>query len=238
MARILVVEDDRFSRLALQRTLSGLGHQVTEAEGGQPAFELAAADPPDVIVTDWMMPLGDGIELCRNVRAKLTGRYIYIIVLTGRTEKQDIVAALDAGADEFLHKPFDPIELRARIRAAERMIGLEAALATKVKDLEQTLGLLRENHERLVAAEKLAAVGSVALTIRHEVNNPLTGIIGTVDLCLSDGATLSQEIRGCLESIRALAKRIADTVAKIGSVQAVKTRDYLKGDRKMLDLGG
>jgi two-component system, NtrC family, sensor kinase len=237
MARILVVEDDRFSRLALQRTLSNLGHQVVEAEGGGPALEIATADPPEVIVTDWMMPLGDGIELCRQIRKNITGKYIYIVILTGRTDKDDIVAALDAGADEFLHKPFDPLELKARIRAAERILGLEAALAAKVQDLEHTLELLRQNHEKLVASEKLAAVGSVALTIRHEVNNPLTGIIGTVDLCLSGATELAQDTRQCFESIRALAKRIADTVARIETVKAVKTKDYLSGDSKMLDLG-
>jgi sigma-B regulation protein RsbU (phosphoserine phosphatase) len=125
--RILIADDDRMSTLMLKGTIEPWGFEVTVAHDGAAAWEcIAGRHPPALAIIDWMMPGVDGIELCRRVRATALRSPIYLILLTARTSRQDLVAGLEAGADDYLSKPFDPDELRARIHVGRRTLGLIA----------------------------------------------------------------------------------------------------------------
>jgi sigma-B regulation protein RsbU (phosphoserine phosphatase) len=125
--RILIADDDRTSTLLLGRTLELWGFEVVLAHDGSTAWGHIAGDvPPALAIVDWEMPGVDGIELCRRIRATPLRSPVYVILLTARTSRQDLVAGLDAGADDYLTKPFHPDELRARIRVGQRTLGLIA----------------------------------------------------------------------------------------------------------------
>ena len=125
---ILIADDDPVSRQMLQAMLHGLGHGVTAvANGTDAAVALLSDDGPRLAILDWMMPDIDGLEVCRRVRQRTTP-YTYIVLLTSRDRRADMLAGLDAGADDFLTKPCDAMELRIRLQAGERVIALQEHL--------------------------------------------------------------------------------------------------------------
>jgi PAS domain S-box-containing protein len=119
---ILVADDERTSRVLLAATLERWGHEVVLADNGAAALDLVRKISPRVAIVDWMMPGLDGPELCRHVRLNPSHALTYLILLTARQSKADVVAGLNAGADDYLTKPFDPDELRARLAVATRII--------------------------------------------------------------------------------------------------------------------
>jgi DNA-binding response OmpR family regulator len=132
---ILTVDDDPVARKVVCALLKKLGHEVLEAEDGQEAWDLFNSLEFGVLIVDWEMPRMDGLELCRRVREAEREKYTYIIMLTGRIGKQDFVDGINAGADDFATKPVTPAELEARLRVAERILGLQA----DVRNLEGLL---------------------------------------------------------------------------------------------------
>ena len=126
--KILIADDDPVSRRVLEGTLTRLGHTVvTVSEGRSAIRELLAPHGPTLAILDWMMPEVDGLSVCREVRRR-PEPYVYVILLTARDRREDMVAALDAGADDFLTQPLDTVELRARLRSGERVLDLQAHL--------------------------------------------------------------------------------------------------------------
>jgi putative two-component system response regulator len=127
--RVLIADDNRFYRAALRVALAGWGYEVTEVADGLAALAgLTAPDAPRLAILDWMMPGLDGPEVCRRLRAAPPrAEPTYIIILTSRDAKADVVAALDAGADDFVAKPFDRDELHARLRVGRRIVGLQTS---------------------------------------------------------------------------------------------------------------
>jgi diguanylate cyclase (GGDEF)-like protein len=127
--RVLIAEDDSISRRMLEAFLVKWGYEVMVASGGEEAWGiLQGNDSPRLAVLDWMMPDRDGIDVCRSVRQRKGRPYTYIILLTARGQKEDIVEGLEAGADDYVTKPFDPYELRARLRAGRRIVELQEQL--------------------------------------------------------------------------------------------------------------
>ena len=138
---VLVADDEVIFRKMIRGALVRAGHEVVEAGDGDEAWQrlTVVPDAPPLAILDWMMPRIDGIELCRRLRAQ-DGRVApYLILLTSRDGRADVVNGLDAGADDYLTKPFDADELRARVRAGQRILGLQQALADRVAALEQAL---------------------------------------------------------------------------------------------------
>ncbi len=135
--KVLIAEDDRVSRSMLQRQLEKWGHQVVAAADGNEGWEKFQGGEFSIVVSDWMMPGMDGIELVRRIRQLQTGGYVFVILLTARSRKEDIIVGMEAGADDFLSKPFDQGELRVRLRAGQRVIELERSLAQRNKLLEE-----------------------------------------------------------------------------------------------------
>jgi diguanylate cyclase (GGDEF)-like protein len=137
--KVLIAEDDTASRLILQRLLARLGHEVRAAEDGSKAWSLAQEDPPDVLISDWMMPGLDGIELCSLLRSEARGTqgYVYIIIVTALEDREHLLFAMEAGADDYLAKPLDPSDLSVRLRVAERVTALYRQIAVQHQQLEQ-----------------------------------------------------------------------------------------------------
>ncbi len=143
--RILIAEDERITLRSLQKHLEGWGHSVVAAEDGAEAWEQFQQQPFDIVVTDWDMPRMDGRELIRCIRGSDASSYTYLIMLTGRSEKADLVAGMEAGADDFLAKPFDRNELRVRLNAGERIIQLERKLAAQNQALSKANGRMKRD---------------------------------------------------------------------------------------------
>jgi DNA-binding response OmpR family regulator len=134
--KILAVEDDAVARAVLRQALRKLGHEAIEAGDGEEAWELLQKEPVRVIVSDWLMPKLDGLELCRRVRGRARAEYSYFILLTGNdATASNQREAADAGVDDFLTKPLDFDELWTRLRVAERIL----RYATQVKQLEEMM---------------------------------------------------------------------------------------------------
>ena len=138
--RVLIAEDDPVSRRVLEATLQKWNYQITVTTDGDEAWSaLSGDDPPPLLILDWMMPGRDGPEICRQLRELEGGERFYVLLLTAKSQPDDVVAGLDAGADDYITKPFHREELRARVRIGQRIIGLQTRLTDRVAKLEQAL---------------------------------------------------------------------------------------------------
>jgi phosphoserine phosphatase RsbU/P len=143
--KVLVADDEAIFRRMIGSLLVRAGHDVVEAADGDEARRyLDADDGPPIAILDWMMPGANGVDLCRALRARERQVPPYLILLTSKDRREDVVSGLDAGADDYLTKPFDPSELRARVRVGERMLGLQRTLADRVLALEQALAHVKQ----------------------------------------------------------------------------------------------
>ncbi|MAT70488.1 MAG: two-component system response regulator [Planctomycetaceae bacterium] len=124
--QVLVVDDDATSAMMLEGVLSNLGYSVVVATDGQDAWEKLRECDCRIVVSDWEMPHMDGLELCRRIRSRDTGSYVYVILLTSRSGSENLVEGLRAGADDFVTKPFDAAELRVRMYVGERIVSMES----------------------------------------------------------------------------------------------------------------
>ena len=165
--KILVAEDDPVTRKVLAVTLERLGWDVITAKDGNDAWEvfesLKGKGAPELAVLDWMMPGLEGIEICRRLRATPGFEFVYVILLTSRGDKEDLADGLAAGANDYIAKPFDPVELEARVRVGERMVNLQSSLAARVTELEAALGEVR-------ALQGLLPICSYCKKVRNEAN--------------------------------------------------------------------
>jgi phosphoserine phosphatase RsbU/P len=165
--RILVAEDDAVTRKLLESTLGRLGLDVITAADGNAAWNaletLKGKDAPELAVLDWMMPGLEGIQILRRLRTTPGFELLYVILLTSRTDKEDVAYGLAAGANDYIAKPFDPSELEARVRVGERMVKLQRSLAARVAELEVALAHV----QRL---QGLLPICSYCKKVRNETN--------------------------------------------------------------------
>jgi sigma-B regulation protein RsbU (phosphoserine phosphatase) len=146
---VLVVDDSRAQRRILAMTLARAGYRVTEADSGKTALALCRETAFDIVLSDWMMPEMNGLEFCREFRALPREGYGYFILLTSKSEKAEVADGLDCGADDFLAKPVNLDELRARLRAGQRIIGMQAELVEKNRLVGSTLNELQKLYDSL-----------------------------------------------------------------------------------------
>ncbi len=208
--RVLIADDDVMCRKILQSWLENWGYRVTVAENGARAWNILQQErPPELLILDWVMPEIDGTELCRRVRARQGTPYEYIMLVTARGEKHDVVKGLEAGADDYLTKPFDRNELRARLRVGKRILTLQHGLIQAREDLRfqathdaltgiwnrgAILDLLRRELAR--AARSQSATGILMLDLDHfkQVNDTHGHLAG--DVVLKEVAQrISQAVR-------------------------------------------
>jgi sigma-B regulation protein RsbU (phosphoserine phosphatase) len=142
--KILIAEDDAPTRRVLESVLAGRNYEVISVPDGNAAWaRLEAPDAPKLAILDWMMPGMDGEEICRRVRGVFCLNPVYIILLTGRENPQDVILGLTAGANDYIRKPFDREELLARIQVGERLIDLQSLLVKRMEDLQAALSKIK-----------------------------------------------------------------------------------------------
>ncbi|WP_306432355.1 PP2C family protein-serine/threonine phosphatase [Tropicibacter sp. Alg240-R139] len=147
--QVLVVDDSRLQRRILVSSLKKWGFDVIEADCGEAALEICQISPPDLVLSDWVMPGMSGLEFCKAVRELRNDAYSYFILLTSKSEKNEIAQGLDAGADDFLIKPVSSDELRARISAGDRILGMQRELSKKNRMIEDALDKLKVAHDAI-----------------------------------------------------------------------------------------
>lgn len=161
--RVLIVDDEPMMRRILQRYLENWGHEVVMAEDGEAGWGLFEHGDFPIVISDWMMPKMNGLELIRRIRSSPRADETYTILLTAKSHKDDLAEGMDAGADDFLSKPFERDELRVRLREGERIAVLERALKKRNGaistdgfggTLEQCVGQIAEASSQIVAAEQ------------------------------------------------------------------------------------
>ena len=187
--KILIVEDDPISQKLLEKIVRREGYDTVLVNNGKSAWKKVKKEKINMVITDWMMPEMDGLQLCRKIRRAILSRYIYVILLTSKDQVEDAVAALDAGADDYIRKPFNPDELKARILAGNRIIELE--------DKQ------KKANAQLLQSEKMASIGQLAAGVAHEINNP-TGFVS------SNLKTLTDYLNDLSNLIRYYRKLVAD----------------------------
>jgi DNA-binding response OmpR family regulator len=139
--KVLIAEDDKDSRELLSWILQKLGYQVTAVENGKEAWDAFRKGRFRLVISDVLMPEVDGFELCRRIRQHKQSKYTYIIIITALIGKKDYLEGMEAGADDFVTKPFDPDELKARLRVAERIISFQEQAAVAEQTLQKTSNL-------------------------------------------------------------------------------------------------
>ncbi len=174
---ILIAEDDGVTRLLLRSALAKLGHDVHEATNGRDAWEAWLTGEYSLIISDWLMPDLDGLEFCSRIRATERVDYTYIILLTSRSGKTNYLEAMGAGADDFLTKPLEKDTFAARIRVAERILGLHANLRAANIDLER-----RVSERTAELATALSAKSDFFSSVSHELRTPMNHILGFAQL--------------------------------------------------------
>lgn len=219
--RVVLADDDPVMQRLLRGALERRGHDVVVTSDGEAAWTAIATDPPPLAMLDWNMPVVDGLEVCRRARAGQATRDTFLLVVTGRDTPEDLQAALEAGADDYMMKPLDPAQLMARLAIAERRIALDAER--------------RDAVEKLARAQWLAGIGEIAIAVQHEVNNPLTALmIEAQSIAAIAGA--NADLRALGESIHAQSTRIATIVKRLGQLQDPRSVEYLRGGSRMIDL--
>lgn len=218
--RILVVDDNEVNCELLRTLLGSRGYTVFDERSALAATARALDLKPHLVLLDVMMPDRNGFEVCRDMKAAFAPDFVPIILLTALEDVDSLEKGLDAGADDYVSKPFEPRVLLARVRSSLRSKGLWDELV--------------QTQQKLIDAEKMAAIGDMTVTLKHEINNPLQTIIGYADYLLS---TLPEhsELYPQIEAICKGGERIAQLLAKLDQVRRHATTPYL-GDDRMLDL--
>jgi len=217
MKRILIAEDDLTSRTLLEAVLIKWGYEVVATQDGDAAWEaLQSKEAPRLAILDWMMPGLSGIDLCRRLRAQERLTPLYLILLTSRGDRVDIVQGLEAGADDYVSKPYDQAELRARIDVGRRMLELLTALARQ---------------------EKLRGVIEMAGGVCHELNQPLQVVSGYAEMLIMD-LPEDDPNREALIFIKDGVDRIGNLTRKMMSIATYKSKDYWGDTLKIVDIEG
>jgi two-component system, cell cycle response regulator len=176
----LIAEDDPIFRRILENWFKKWDYGVTAVDNGLAAWEiLQREDAPQLAILDWMMPGMDGIELCSKIRSRKQGPYRYVLLLTAKDDKQDVIAGLEAGADDYLTKPFDVDELRARVRAGRRILDLQAALICAQNDLQYAAA-----HDTLTGLWNRGAIFDLLrreVSRRQRTGDPLGVVMADID---------------------------------------------------------
>jgi signal transduction histidine kinase len=243
---MVVVADDEPDMLRFLKTQLSAQYQVLEAVDGQQAIEKASQFLPDLILLDMMMPEKDGLQACRELRERTSTQAIPIVLLTARADEETKLAALSAGASDFLTKPFSSTELHVRIRNLVQSHQYQAKLARQNQALETTIGQLKETEAQLVQSEKLASLGRMSAGIIHEINNPLnfatTGLFTLRKRTNALAPAFQAECQGILLDVEEGLKRVQNIISDLrmfthpdtGGREAVPTAEVVAAALRFL----
>ncbi|GAB4284633.1 MAG: hypothetical protein Kow0029_31240 [Candidatus Rifleibacteriota bacterium] len=213
--KILIIDDDSTSRLLLKTILQKWQYEVMEASDGLSGWEmLSQPDPPRLLIIDWMMPVMTGLELIKKISNDLNREEFYILMLTAKGNREDVVAGLEAGADDYVTKPWNNEELEARIKVGQRMLNFQEQAAKK---------------------QKLQGILEMAGAVCHELNQPLQVAIGYADMILYDipeDSPLREPLRHIVTSIA----KMGELTRKIMSITDAKSIAYKSGHTNIIDI--
>jgi DNA-binding response OmpR family regulator len=218
--RVLFADDDVIARTLLAAVLADLDHDVTVAENGEAAWEAFQREPAPMVVLDINMPGLDGLEVCRRIRNHDAGREAFVLIVTARDGRDDLLSVLEAGADDYVTKPSSPENLRARLEIAKRRIAQDTAR--------------RAAEAELARSRWLAGIGETTIALEHEINNPLSALLGHAELLLMDKG-LTDDQHEQLQIIQEQAARIAQVVRRLAKLKNPQSVEYLAGSM-MIDL--
>ena len=217
---VIITDDDPVMLAVLRAVIEQGGHTVVAAlRDGEAAWSAFQEEQVPLIVLDWEMPRLDGLGLCRRIRASENSDP-FLLVVTGRKTREDLLKALDAGADDYMSKPVTPDEFAARLRIVERRI--------------QITGARKQAELELRRARYLAGIGETSLALQHEINNPLAAMLSHAAL-LEAGMVEDDEKEEALATIVAQARRIGEVVKRLRQIDQPRSVEYL-GSSRMLDI--
>ncbi len=227
----LLIADDEPDMLRFLKSQLGTEYQVLEAVDGQQAIEKACQFLPDMILLDMMMPEKDGLQACQELRERTPTQSIPIVLLTARADEETKLAALKAGASDFLAKPFSTTELHVRIKNLVEMHEYQRKLTKQNQVLERTIEQLKDTESQLVESEKMRSLGQLSAGLIHEINNPLnfatTGLYALRGKEQHFSETERPEYLEILADVEDGVKRVKDLVSKM--------REYSYADNKHLE---
>jgi signal transduction histidine kinase len=212
---ILVVDDNPVNRQMLAQHVAQLGHRVTAAENGRQALRLLGEGAFDLVLLDVLMPEMDGFAALERIKADERLRSLPVIMISGLDEVESVVRCIEAGAEDYLPKPFDPVILRARINACLEKKRLRDAEARRTRELEAALRELKAAQDRLVVHQKLASLGALTAGIAHEIRNPLNFVTNFAQLAAEGVAELRAALPGAAGEAAELLGQLGQNVAKI-----------------------
>jgi DNA-binding response OmpR family regulator len=218
--RVLFADDDVIARTLMAAVLADLDHDVSMEDNGEAAWEAFQRDPTPLVVLDINMPGLDGLEVCRRIRQHDAGRDVFVLIVTARDGRDDLASVLEAGADDYVTKPASPENLRARLEIAKRRIAQDMVRRTA--------------EEELARSRWLAGIGETTIALEHEINNPLSALLGHAELLMMDNG-LSADQQEQLRIIQEQAARIAQVVRRLAKLKNPQSVEYLAG-ALMLDL--
>jgi len=221
--KILIADDEPVSRRLIERTLERFGYEVIVAgNGAEAARELSKPDGPRLALIDWMMPELDGPEVCRQIRARQSSPYVYMLLLTSKELSEDIVAGLEAGADDYLTKPCEPAELQARLRTGQRILKLEDNLV-EARELMR----FKATHDALTS---LWDRGAILNLLSGEVSRSAAGFPLSLLMCDVDHFKEINDQYGHLvgdEVLRELSVRLTGAVRQNDAVGRYGGEEFL-----------
>ena len=218
MAKILVIDDDPYIRRFVEIYLKAGGHDVVSAGGGAEGLAIMAEESPDLILLDVVMPEMDGYEVLRQLRGKEASRGVPVVILTSKAGSKEVVRGLDAGADEYVSKPFDPEELLARVRSCLRTKELEREVVEK---------------ERKLASVK--TLRQTLMTLSHHINNGMAAISGKAQLCGLGAVSSDKLIEVCLTQTERISA-VLGALDKMVREMDIPTTDYIGIQDAMFDI--
>ena len=218
--RVLFADDDIIARTLMAAVLSDLLHDATIVDNGQAAWDAFQERPVPLVVLDINMPGLDGLEVCRRIRAHDAGRETFVVIVTARDGREDLVDVLEAGADDYVTKPASPENLRARLEIAERRIA---------QDVQRRVAEAESARSRW-----LAGIGETTIALEHEINNPLSALLGHAELLVMEGGLTGEQLEQ-VGVIQEQAARIAQVVRRLARLKNPQSVEYLAGSL-MIDL--
>jgi DNA-binding response OmpR family regulator len=219
--RILIADDDADSRIVVASVISILGHSPVVVHGGGEALEECERQLPDLAIIDYMMPSVNGIEMCHRLKTIPGGELVPILMLTARDSMQDKISALEEGVDDYLTKPFNYQELRARVTALLRVRDLNLSLVAKTEELKKM-------QERLVATERQVAVGQLAGTAAHQLGQPLSAIMLNCFL-IEKLPKEDSKFLGAVAAIKNDVRRMVEMIDRLRNIKASAREEYFEG---------
>jgi DNA-binding response OmpR family regulator len=219
MLDVLVADDDAVARSLLAAAARRMGHRVFEANDGNLAWEMYQALTPALVISDWRMPELDGLELCRRIK-KREGDRVFVLLVTGRGQHEDLEEALAAGVDDYLTKPVQPGHFKARMTIAKQRLAVSAAR--------------RHAEEELARVRWLLGINQTVRTFQHEINNPLAALYGCLEL-LVDQVSNDSEAAVMARTAIVQAERITEVVRRLSDYRGGPTVEAIPGV-SMLDL--